>query len=210
MPIAVRYTWLALGLACYCLPHSLWGQGKIKVFYERTEELQDCRIQLEDLRPVLADDNPFIRAHRWDAAKLTERAETGPGRELVIEQFGCLRYHQKLTLNVERSSLRGEINPSLFLHELLEVLRIVNYGNEEYRTYRNQLEALLIEKLKTLPYKTRINFPLSEFNIFLEIDANEKRLTTQMEFVRFVHTEKVNLPGIKEHLDDGYHEGSLR
>ena len=192
------------------LPGLLCGQGKVKVFYERTEDLQDCRIQLEDLRPVLADDNPFIRAHRWDGLKRIERAETGPGRELTIEQFGCLRYHQKLTLNVDRGSLRGEVNSSLFLHELLDALRIVHYGNEEYRAYRSQLESLLIEKLKTLPYKTRINFPLSEFNIFLEIDANDKRLHIQIEFVRFIHTEKVNVPGIKEHLDDGYHEGSLR
>lgn len=209
-PLLVASRWSRMLLLLFaCAPLALLSQSKVKVYYEKTEEMQNCRVQLEDLKPVLAYDNPFIRNHRWDEVKIIERAELGPGRELTIEQFGCLRYHQKLTLDVKRSELKGEPNPSLFLHETLEMLRVVHWDNEEYRHYRKALEQKLIEQLATLACKKRINFPLHEFNVFLEIDANPSVLSVQLEFIRFVHDEKIALPGIKPHLDDGHRESSV-
>jgi len=199
-------------LFLFPLSNETLAQGHLKVYYERTEDLQNCRVQIEDLKPVLAYDSPWIRNHKWDAVKLIESAELSEGRTLTLEPFGCLRYHLKLTLSLAPSVLENRtIGPGLYLQEILNMLRIVYYENEEYALYQDALEKKLIEVLKTLPNKKQVNFPLNEFNIFVEIDhTNAKGSVVQLEFVRFVHDEVIRLPGIKEHLDDGYYQGSLR
>lgn len=194
--------WLVLGFG------QVWGQSMSLSRADIKVEGVDCRVKEEKIRPMIAITNPFFYNHQWDAEKKVEMAQLTPERLLFIEQFGCLRHHAQMKLVISKDAAQPN-DLYFYAHELFALMDKVHYGDLRYPHYREDLEAALVKNIERKGLKTKIAFPLLEntYFLYLEPDA-EGGATIVIEIVKYVHEENILMPGIKEHLDDGYFKPS--
>ena len=90
---------------------------------------------MEDLEPVIAEDNPYFYNHTWDYHKKLETAFITPGRKVRIDQFGCIRHTIKIEMTVD-ASIAEPNNPAFYARELFLLLNKLYYRDSKYAAYR--------------------------------------------------------------------------
>ncbi len=173
------------------LPLSVWGQQA------------DCRIQKEDLKPVIAAYNPFFTDHHWDDFKKWERAQLGRGRRLVISQTGCKRHHISILLLIKPEEINPK--PSFWVEETQALMHAIYFEDPTYALYRTEFEEAFKENFLRNGTNQKFNFPLGSRNFVCEIlyepggGAN-----IRIEQVQYIFAEKIMQKGIPRAEDDGW------
>lgn len=164
---------------------------------------EECRVKLETLKPIISFNNPFFYNHSFDQQSLIEIANLSPERLVTIEQFGCLRHHAQISLKFSKEIAYTE-NLNFYANELFMLLDRIHYADPYYPNYREDLENSLAKQIQSKGINNKITIPLLEFNYVLYIESSKASMNIIIEIVRYVHEQNVNLPGIKDYLDDGY------
>lgn len=197
----------------YLIQHSLflfifaYGQQGVRFLSQNevTTGGVNCRIQPTDMKPLLQPWNPYLVTYQWDPSQLIERAWISSKEELIIAQRGCLRHHILLDLTIYDSN-SSERTLSYFLKKAIQMLQIVFYQNHEYDLIRESLHFQILRKLKAFGLNEMIEIDLADHTILCLFQEKGAYASIRMEFIKFVHKEKILLPGIKEYEDDGWHQ----
>ena len=170
---------------------SLWAQtGK------------DCRIQTQDLKPVVAALNPFVAEHFWDNESKTEFVKLSAERSAILQQKGCLRHHIDIQVIITAAGLRNE--PDFLVTELDQAMTVLFYESPDYQYFRTEFRKLLKEKFYQVGLRNQFNFIISERTFLVTFDLGEWGAKINCEVVRFIPSETIVRPGIEDHLDDGW------
>lgn len=181
---------LRLVFLLFLFPLSLWGQ-------------EDCRVQKEDLKPIIATYNPFFTDHHWDDFKKWEKAQLGPGRRLVISQNGCKRHHINILLLIKPE----EINPNIpfWIEETQALMHAIFFEDPAYALYREEFNQAIADKLRIYGTNRKFNFPLGSRNFVCEVVTEPGRgANLNIELVQYVFAEKIKQKGIPRAQDDGW------
>lgn len=170
---------------------------------------EECRVKTELLKPIISYDNPFFYNHSYDVMTHVEKANLSPERSVTIEQFGCLRHHAQISLKLSKEIPFTE-NLSFYANEIFTLLDRIHYGDPYYPNYREDLENALAKQITEKGLNTKITLPLLEFNYVVIIEASKSNINIILEIVKYIHEQNINLPGIKEYLDDGYFKQQIK
>ncbi|RMG60380.1 MAG: hypothetical protein D6722_21065 [Bacteroidetes bacterium] len=168
----------------------------------------DCRLQPEDLRPLIARFNPYFADHRWVAASQMEMARMGAHRLLLITQDGCKRHHTTFSLIIDPEAV-GQ-GYAFWLDEMKALMHKVYWENDTYSIFGPELEAQFEDKLRTYGIGERFNFPIGTRNFICEVRLDpQKGGKLTIEMVSFLFKEEVRQrrAGIPDTEDHGW-EGS--
>jgi hypothetical protein len=186
--------------------HSLLGQkeeNKLRVYYEHENEATTCTVVLEDLMPIIDFDNPYFYNRSWNAEKKIEKAMVTPERTLVVGQFGCIRHHVSIDYIIAAPVAKAE-DPAFYATELIYLLRKIYYGQYHYSQIRQELEQTLRTRIKEKGLGTLISFPMAEFTVRCQLENDKGTAKAHLELIRYVHKERIAMPGIPEYKDDGH------
>ncbi len=182
--------WFSLALVAACFSSSVWAQD-------------NCRFKAADAKALITPDNPFFYNHHWRDEDKTETAQLSPERLVSIAQYGCLRYHTHInyTLLTDKKNLSS---PNFFVVEIFSLLNKLYRNSPEYSEYRLEFESEFIKHFPRTDPMGTFNFPLSDFTFLCDISPVDGGANVKLDIVRFLHEHEIVVPGIKEHLDDGY------
>jgi len=177
------------------------------------QKREDCRLNTEELQPVIQRFNPFFAHHRWDAERHTEIARLSNEKVLVISQHGCKRHHTVFTLFIQPSAVTPTLD--FWLSEVKSLMYKVYYGQEElYAGYKGPFEEMFEEKLERFGLDNSFNFPVGTRNFVCNVyNHPNKGAQIRIEMVAYIFAEKVvkmRPKGIPPEQDDGWKGGRHR
>ena len=163
----------------------------------------DCRMQPEDMRPIVRRFNPFFTDHSWDDAKKTEITRLDAYRLLVIKQKACLRHHILFTLYLDPPAIQSE-EEKFWVSEVLVMMKKVYFDQMDYLSYKREFEVEFIKNFLSAGVNQLFNFPVNERTFICKVETGSWGAKVKLEVVRFIIKEKVILPGIPREEDDGW------
>jgi hypothetical protein len=183
----------------------LYGQETIH-FLSQNEVptgASNCRIQPAEMKPLLSPWNPYVSRYAWNQENRVEKAWISSKEELVIAQRGCLRHHILLDLSIYDPD-SSQRTLSYFLNKAIQILQIAFYQDVEYYLLREQLHQQLLRKLKAFGLNEIIEIDLADYTILCLFRDKGSYASVKIELIKFLHKEKILLPGVKEYEDDGW------
>jgi hypothetical protein len=166
----------------------------------------DCRIRPEDLKPLIAPDNPFVSEHRWEEAAHSELARLGDDRLLLITQEGCKRHHALFVLTLQPGALRLP-DLEFWAAEAAQLLDQVFWKDPIRDAVGPDFGRLFRQKLEEQGLNQPFNFPLGSRNFICEVHWTPGGAATlRIQMVSFVFRETLQVPasGIPPEEDDGW------
>ena len=185
---------------CCCIA---WKSNAQEIRFSTNQGAQPCRMKPEDIRPLISHLNPFFTDHTWDDSAKIEVARLSPERSVIIEQRACLRYHIDIQLFIAPNQIKKEANA--LPNELYALLNRLFFNNPEYANYKFELEKFINENFFRLGVGKLFSFPLNDMTFICLFEQGSWGGKISFEWVRFLHAEKIQMPGIEEYLDDGWH-----
>lgn len=175
-----------------------------------SQQKSDCRLKLEELKPLIERFNPFFANHNWDPNLRMEMARIGQNRFLIITQEGCKRHHTTFTLVLEPEVSRQPY--AFWIDELKSMMYKVYFQKEEsYREYQAQFEELFEEKFIRYGFNNAFNFPIGTRNFICNVNYHPTRGgRIYLEIVEYIFSQKVSKlkpKGIPQEKDDGWKKG---
>lgn len=183
---------LLLGLLLM-LPGALLGQE------------EDCRLELDDLQPVIQRFNPYFANHQWSLENRMELARIGNERLLMITQDGCKRHHTVFTLVLNDAVIDN--HPDFWEQEALGLLRKVYFEEPVYLEFQRQFEEQFQEKFDLYGLGRRFNFPVGTRNFICEIRYEPEqgaRIMIEMVEYIFKQPESSTQRSAPSEHDDGW------
>ncbi|MEM7367290.1 MAG: hypothetical protein AAF587_01745 [Bacteroidota bacterium] len=169
------------------------------------QEKTDCRLNPENLKPIIARFNPFFADHTWDHKNQMEMGRLGRGRLLVITQDGCKRHHTNFTLILDVIEIRME--QEFWINEVKSLFHKVYWEQNDYEAFGKDFERLFEQKFRMYGLNRRFNFPIGTRNFICELLFDPKRgARINVEMVSFIFKETIleRRVGIPEEDDDGW------
>ena len=169
------------------------------------QKSNECRLDPEDLKPVIARFNPFFADHTWDKSNQMEMGRLGTGRLLVITQDGCKRHHTTFTLILDIKEI--EMNHHFWINEVKSLFHKIYWEQEEYDSFGQDFEKLFEQKFRMYGLNRQFNFPIGTRNFICELLYDSKRgARINLEMVNFIFKETVleRRRGIPAEEDDGW------
>jgi hypothetical protein len=166
---------------------------------------EDCRLDPEELEPVIRRFNPFFADHQWKAETRIEMARMSQERLLVIAQDACKRHHTKLTLIIETSAV--ENHPAFWMEEVKGLMYKAYWQQPEYEVFGRAFDQAFTEKFAQHGVNSRFNFPVGTRNFICDIRFQPGRgAKVSVEMVSFIFKERVarRQQGIPKAEDDGW------
>jgi len=165
----------------------------------------DCRLDLENLEPLVRRFNPYFADHKWDKTAQMEMAKLDENRLLVITQDGCKRHHTKFTLVVNPEVARNFY--PFWTAELISMMEKVYWERNEYETFRAEFERTFQEKFNYYGFNSAFNFPVGSRNFICAVYYHPERGgRLSVEMVRFIFKETIDTRSrqIDPKEDDGW------
>jgi len=168
------------------------------------QQQEDCRLKVEDLKPVIIRFNPYFTNHKWDADAQLEMAQMDEAHLLVIAQEGCKRHHIKFTMIIDPEvAQRGA---DYWLEEVKSMMQKIYWERTDYDPYRADFERVFEEKFKDYGLNSSFNFPLGSSNFICGIFYHPDRGgRISIEKVSFIFKEKMGATASEaDRSDDGW------
>lgn len=181
----------------------VWQGFAQEIRFSTNQGAQPCRMKPEDIKPLIDHLNPFFTDCSWDDSAKTEVARLSPERSVIIEQRACLRYHIATQLFIAPNQIGKE--PNALPNELYALLNRLFFNNPEYLNYKFELEKNINENYFKAGIGKLFSFPLNDMTFICSFDSGVWGGKITFEWVRFLHSEKIKMPGIEDYLDDGWH-----
>lgn len=167
----------------------------------------DCRLDLDKLKPIIERYNPFFGDHKWNAQSRIEMARIDNHRLLVITQDGCLRHHIRFGLLIDASLVKNET--SFWTEEASAMLHKVYFEREEYASFAKGFEEAFSQKISSYGVNQAFNFPVGGRTFICQVINDPIRgARISIEMVNFVFKETVQTQrrGIPATEDDGWND----
>ncbi|MCI4666953.1 MAG: hypothetical protein MRZ79_02250 [Bacteroidia bacterium] len=171
------------------------------------QEKEECRLKVEDLKPIIQRLNPFFANHTWDNKGQIEMAQMGEKRLILITQDGCKRHHTRFSLLIDASELKE--GNTFWIKEAENLLHKVYWENPDYSQFGMAFNEKFTEKFAMYGLGKQFNFPLGTRNFICRIDKDSERGgRITIEMVTFIFKEKVQpaSSGIPPKEDDGWRQ----
>ena len=127
----------------------------------------DCRLELDQLEPIITRFNPYFSNHQWSLETRMELARMGNERLLMITQDGCKRHHTVFTLVMDQAVV--EDGPEFWINETAILMRRAFYERSEYQEFGATFEDTFAEKFLMYGVGRRFNFPIGTRNFICEV-----------------------------------------
>lgn len=186
----------AIGI-CLCL----WMLGSTSIQAQGS----DCRLKLEDLKPIIQRFNPFFANHKWNQDARLEMARMSNEQLILITQDGCKRHHVNFTMIIDPKIVVN--NNDFWIESTVSMLYKAYYNQPEYETFAKEFLKEFSEKFKMYGLNNQFNFPIGTRNFICELRYNpQKGGRINVEMVQFIFKEKLELKrkGIPLEEDDGW------
>ncbi|MFK7923650.1 MAG: hypothetical protein AB8H47_16955 [Bacteroidia bacterium] len=167
----------------------------------------DCRLDLDNLKPIIERYNPFFGDHKWNAQSRIEMARIDNHRLLVITQDGCLRHHIRFGLLIDASLVKDE--PSFWTEEAISMLHKVYFEREEYASFAQGFEEAFKQKISSYGVNQSFNFPVGGRTFICQVindPTRGARISIEMVIFVFKETVKTQQRGIPTAEDDGWND----
>ena len=165
----------------------------------------DCRLKLDELKPVIQRFNPFFSHHKWNLNKRLEMARMGAHRLLIISQSGCKRHHFNFNLLIDNDIVQQ--TDSFWINEVKSLMHKIYFEQSEYDLYRATFEETFEEKYRMYGLGGSFNFPLGTRNFICQLRYDEEKGgQVAIEMVQYLFKDKVEVKrkGIPAEKDDGW------
>lgn len=177
--------------------------AQVKITYGSSDASGDCRIKPEELKPIIAANNPFFVNHHWDEASKAEVVQMSPDRFLTISQEGCLRHHIKLELAINREAA-DPYNANFYPKEVFAMMNRVFFNNHDYYSWKLEFEQELLKAFARVGVDSPFQFHVNNLNFQCLFKGGDWGASLDVEIIRLVMKENVRLPGIESYKDDGH------
>ncbi|MEO0468442.1 MAG: hypothetical protein AAF206_02385, partial [Bacteroidota bacterium] len=168
---------------------------------------QDCRLDLDNLSPIIQRFNPYFSDHQWNAKSRIEMARLGEDRLMVITQDGCKRHHIRFTLIIDPGSVTDPFQPQFWEEETNSLLFKAYYGQKAYNRFGKEFENAFKRKFRSYGLNQSFNFPIGTRNFLCELLYDpQKGGKITIEIVSFIFRETIKEAriGIPREKDDGW------
>jgi hypothetical protein len=166
----------------------------------------DCRMQPEQIKPIIDRSNPFFTDHTWEDRNKTETARLDEARVLVIRQKACLRHHVLFSMHIDASAI--EENDRFWISEMLVMLKRVYFNDPIYLEYKKDFEKEYIRQFLAAGLNRAFTFPINDRTFICKIERGDWGAKIRLESVKFLLRERVLQPGIARDKDDGWYKGN--
>lgn len=151
---------------------------------------QDCRVRLEDMRPLLLG-NPRFTEHVWKDALKIETARLDPYRTILISQDGCLRKHTTFTLTLQPAAVVS-LDSWFWLRQSQEMFEAVYPNRVVYNAFKADFERAFAQKFNETGFNKNFNFPAMSRNFICEVIYSPQReAKIWIQMVEYVFKEQV-------------------
>lgn len=164
-----------------------------------------CRMDPDDLVPVIDRHNPFFTEHTWDRVSKTETARMDPMRLLVMKQKACLRHHVLFTMIIEADAIHNE--DRFWISEMLVMLKRVYFNDPTYPTYKTRFEREFVRQFTSNGLNKTFTFPVDDRTFICRLEYGNWGAKIKLESIKYLLEEKVKMPGISRDQDDGWFRG---
>ncbi|MEL6592605.1 MAG: hypothetical protein AAFQ68_21080 [Bacteroidota bacterium] len=168
---------------------------------------EDCRLDLNNLKPLIERNNPFFSDHKWNSKSRIEMARIDNDRLLVITQDGCLRHHIRFGLLIDARAVRDEVD--FWTEEAASMFHKVYFEQEAYYSFAEGFEKGFREKVDEFGVNQAFNFPVGGRTFICQVVNDPVRgARVTIEMVNFVFKESVQArrSGIPDEQDDGWQQ----
>jgi hypothetical protein len=165
----------------------------------------NCKLKPEMVQALIDRSNPFFYEHAYDDKNKSETARLSPGKLIIIEQGGCIRHHISIQFIISPEEIEVE-NNNFITQEVLGLMNKIFFNKIEYNSFKTSFEKAFIAQFTHYGIGQTFNFPVNDRNFIIQIESGEWGAKMHIEMIRFVYTDKIIMPGIKEYLDDGLYE----
>ena len=166
---------------------------------------EGCRLNLDELKPIIERFNPFFSHHKWNLHKRIEMARMGDHRLLIISQSGCKRHHINFNLLIDADIV--QLSDSFWINEVKSLMHKVYFEQSEYDLYRATFEKTFEEKYNMYGLGGSFNFPLGTRNFICQLRYDEEKGgQIAIEMVQYLFKDRVEVrrEGIPVDKDDGW------
>lgn len=166
---------------------------------------EDCRLKIEDIKPLIERFNPFFSNHVYKANQQTELARMGKHRLLVVKQSGCKRHHINFNLFIDPSV--EPYGKGFWIAEAKSMLHKVFHEDPDYTRLGPEFDRLFEEKFNMYGMGRKFNFPIGTRNFICQvIHDEEKGGQVAIEMVSYIFKERIEVKrkGISPKEDDGW------
>jgi hypothetical protein len=186
-------------LALLLLPFTAFSQ-----FFTKESE-GNCKVDASYMKPLIQRFNPFFIEHHYDDESKNETAKLSDGRIIIIDQRACTRHHIVIQYIISPDELRiNSSNYKLLLKEWFGLLNKLFFADYDYLKFKTELESTLSKKIEDIGMGRAFTFPINDRTFIAQMDYGDWGSKLQLEIVKYIYTEKINLPGVPEYTDDGY------
>lgn len=163
---------------------------------------QDCKLNLDEMTPIIQPFNPFFIKYTWDQNQKIEKAKLDENRAIIIKQKGCERHHIMFTLLIH-PDLVSE-SPRFWVTESLVMMKRVYFDNPKYLEFKQQFEISFIKGFLDTGLWKSFSFPVGEKSFICYLENDPRGAKINIEMVRYVMNYKIITPGVTRQQDDGY------
>ncbi len=161
---------------------SIWGSV--------SAQQEECRLKLDQLRPVISRYNPFFTDHKWDSLTRIESARISNTRFVVITQAGCIRHHINMEMSMDPREVKA--GRDFWPKQVKRFMYMIHFEDKLYPVYRAQFEESFELQFRRKGINESFNFPIGTRNFICQIlykPGKEARIS--IEQIEYVFKEKV-------------------
>lgn len=151
---------------------------------------RDCRLDLDELSPIIRRYNPFFAQHTWDKQGQIEMARMGSHRLLMITQDGCIRHHFTFNLILDDEVCQPGLR--FWIEEVRSFMHKTYWEQAEYDQFGTQFDTLFAQKLNMYGLGESFNFPIGTRNFICQVEYQPgKGGRVRVEMVVYLFKEQV-------------------
>lgn len=170
-----------------------------------TQAQSDCRLELEQLTPIIERYNPFFGDHKWIPKTRMELATLDNSRIVIITQDGCKRHHIHIDLIIDARAVVPV--DSFWISEVKGLLHKVYFDQITYKSFQSTFEEQFESHFLRYGMNEEFNFPIGTRNAICQVKYDkEYGAKISIELVEFIFKEKIQKQeqGISKAQDDGW------
>ncbi len=174
--------------------------GTVQVFSQ-----ENCRLKLQQLKPVIQRFNPFFGDHKWIPETRMELATLDNSRIVMITQDGCKRHHVHIDLIIDPRAVSSV--DSFWIAEVKGLMHKVYFDQHVYRSFQTEFEGAFEVQFQKYGINEEFNFPLATRNAICQVRYDEEHgAKISIELVEYLFKEEVKKQqqGISKAKDDGW------
>ncbi len=179
-------------------------QAQIKTLVQNPVENRNCVVKESMLQPLISEENPFFYAHQWNDETKTEIAKLDPFRVVTIEQRGCKRHHTVIRLDLLKIT-PSEKNLQFYLEQIILLMHYLYGESIYYLQIRSRFEEQLLRYLSLYGVNTLFQFDIDSDTFLCLIEEKDTYAAITLEIVRYVHAQRVQMPGVADYEDDAWY-----